>query len=134
MSEDMIALLRKIEWARSEERNAANTRRKLEDQLVQMLEVPETLEGVETIDNGVAEIKVTGRINRRIDSDLLQELAHEAGVFDHLQTLFRWRPSIDMRAWRAADPSITEPLMAAITAKPGRPSIAIKFTDDTEEK
>src|SRR5690625_1239218 len=99
-----------------------------------MLEVPETLEGVETIDNGVAEVKVTGRINRRVDRDLLQELAHEAGVFDHLQTLLRWRPSSDMRAWRAADPSITEPLLAAITDKPGRTSHPIKFTDDTEEK
>jgi hypothetical protein len=34
-----------------------------------------------------------------------------------------------MAAWKAADESITRPLAAAITAKPGRPSFAITIEE-----
>ena len=53
------------------------------------------------------------------------ELAAEHGLTDHLSTLFRWKPEINMAIWKAADESITKPLAAAITAKPGRPSFTI---------
>ena len=55
----------------------------------------------------------------------MQELAAEFGLTDHLAKLFRWKPEINMAIWKAADESITKPLAAAITAKPGRPSFKI---------
>ena len=53
------------------------------------------------------------------------ELAAEAGLSDQLAHLFRWKPELNMSAWKAADESITTPLAGAITAKPGRPSFSI---------
>jgi len=35
-----------------------------------------------------------------------------------------------MKQWQAADPSITKPLEAAITTKPGRPSFSIETVED----
>ena len=64
-------------------------------------------------------------MNRKVDSDKLQELAAENGLTEHLSTLFRWKPDIDAKAWKAADESITRPLMGAITTTPSRASFVI---------
>ena len=49
----------------------------------------------------------------------MQELAAEFGLTEHLASLFRWKPEINMAVWKATDEAITKPLAAAITAKPG---------------
>jgi hypothetical protein len=64
-----------------------------------------------------------------VDSEKLQELAAEAGLTDHLSTLFRWKPEIEMKAWKATDPSITSALADAITVTPGRPSFTITIKE-----
>ena len=115
--------------AREEERVAQERRREIEDALSEALQINEALEGTENKEVGKYKVKVTGRISRTVDGDKLQELAAEHGLSLHLRSLFRWRPSINMREWRNADKSITEPLMAAITAKPGRPSISIDIDE-----
>ena len=62
---------------------------------------------------------------RVFNEEKLQELAAEAGLTDHLSSLFRWKPEINMEAWKNASYEITIPLSGAITAKPGRPSFSI---------
>lgn len=119
-----------IMLAKNAEDEAVARRRDLEDQLRESLKVSDDLDGTQTERHGSATIKITGRINRTIDSDKLQELAAEAGLTDHLRHLFRWKPSIDMKAWKAADENITAPLASAITAKPGRPSVSIVFENE----
>lgn len=114
-------------WLHSKEaeRIVVELRRDLENQLAQILEVSEQLDGSMTKNQEDFVIKVTGRINRSVDSDKLQELAVEAGLSDHLGSLFRWKPELNMSAWKAADETITRQLAGAITAKPGRPSFSI---------
>jgi hypothetical protein len=111
--------------AKEAERQAIEDRRRIEDRIKSLVGVAETLEGTEVVDPDRYTIKIVGRIDRKVDSDKLQELAAEHGLTDHLSYLFRWKPEINMAAWKAADPSITKPLSAAITAKPGRPSFTI---------
>lgn len=111
--------------AKEAERQAVDDRRRIEDRIKSLVGVAETLEGTETVEPGQFTIKIVGRIDRKVDSDKLQELAAEHGLSDHLSRLFRWKAEINMAAWKAADPSITKPLSAAITAKPGRPSFTI---------
>lgn len=115
------------EWldAKENERAAIERRRYIEDELRVRFDVPETLEGTENIDDEGFTVKIVGRIDRKVDSDLVQELAAEAGLSEHLSSLFRWKPELNMAAWKAADESITRPLAGAITAKPGRPSFQI---------
>lgn len=111
--------------AKEAERKAIEERRAIEDQLISSLNINEALDGVETIKADGYTVKITGRLNRKVDSEMVQELAAEAGVSEHLGSLFRWTPEVNMKAWKAADETITAALAPAITIKPGRPSFAI---------
>ena len=122
----MIAEL-SAQWiaAKDAEREAIELRRSIEDQMIAALRVPESLDGTENWNAEGYKIKVVGRLNKKIDADKLQELAIEAGLYDHLSTLFRWKPEVNAKAWSSADPAITTPLLGAITTAPGRPSFTI---------
>ncbi len=111
--------------AKANEAAAIDERRQIEDALKAALKVSDSLEGVDNHNLGEYKIKVTGRIDRKVDGDKLQELAAEAGLSEHLSSLFRWKPELSLTAWKAAAPNITGPLAGAITAKPGRPSFQI---------
>jgi len=122
---ELETLCQSWQYAKEAERIAIESRRDLEDQLTRLLQVSDQLDSTMTQKQGDFVIKVTGRINRTIDSEKLQELATESGLTDHLSSLFRWKPEVNMSAWTKADETITRPLAGAITAKPGRPSYAI---------
>ena len=115
--------------AKQMEAHAIQARRAVEDQLVKHFKVPDDLDGTATEIDGGYKIKIDGRINRKINSDRLQELAIEHGLTEHLSSLFRWKPEIAMTAWKAADKTITTPLLDAITATPGRPSFTITLKE-----
>jgi hypothetical protein len=104
-------------------------RRKIEDKIVKALRLPESFETTETAEPDGYVVKIAGRIDRKVDSEKLQMLATESGLTEHLATLFRWKPEINMTLWKAADETITKPLAAAITAKPGRPSFKITIKE-----
>jgi hypothetical protein len=122
--DDLISQWRK---AKDAETTAQAERRQIEDIIASVVSLADDLDGTLTI-SGV--LKITGRIDRKVDADKLQELAREAGLTDHLSGLFRWKPEINRKAWDAAADSITRPLLGAITSKPGRPSFAL--TDKKE--
>ena len=111
--------------AKADEAEAIKRRRGIEDLLVKAFEIPENLEGTKNLEAESFKIKIEGRINRKVNADKLQELAAEHGLTEHLSSLFRWKPEINMTLWKAADASITTPLLDAITATPGRPSFTI---------
>ena len=111
--------------AKEAERVATETRRAIEDELVTAFRAPLDLDGTFNSDVAGYKVKIVGRLNRKIDADKLRELAYEAGLEDHLGSLFRWKPEINAKAWDAAAPSITSPLLGAITTTPGRPSFTI---------
>lgn len=115
--------------AKEAEREATEVRRAIEDQMLEALRVSQALDGTENYESEGYKVKVVGRLNRKIDAEKLQELAIENGVYEHLQNLFRWKPEINAKAWNAADPSITNPLLGAITTTPGRPSFTITVVE-----
>jgi hypothetical protein len=119
------------EWVRikSSEERAVIERRKIEDQIVKALRLPEAFESTETAEPDGYVVKISGRIDRKVDAEKLQMLATESGLNEHLSTLFRWKPEINMTLWKAADESITRHLAGAITAKPGRPSFKITIKE-----
>lgn len=108
------------------ERIAVENRRKVEDSIMSLVGIPESLDGTEKVvmDNGV-EIKIVGRLNRKVDTDKLQEIATEHGLSEHLHSLFRWKAEINSAVWKATSEKITNPLMEAVTTTPGRPSFTI---------
>ena len=116
--------------AKEAERLAVERRRMLEDQMRELAAIADDADGVQNLDAGYLKIKVTCRLDRKVDADKLQDLAIEAGLVDHMSTLFRWKPEVNLRAWEACDPAITTALAGAITVKPGRPSFAIQPTKE----
>jgi hypothetical protein len=111
--------------AKYAEKKAQDDRRIIEDRMLSLIGLPEAFDGTENAAAPGFKIKLVGRLNHKIDSDRLQEIAAENGLSDHLSSLFRWKPEINVRSWKAADESITKPLLDAITTTPGRPSFAI---------
>jgi hypothetical protein len=113
-------------YAKKRETEAVNHRRALEDQLTKALGIAEDAEGVVSRKEDGFVIKATCRLTRKIDTDALQNAAASAGLTEHLGSLFRWKPEINMKEWKAAAPEITGPLAGAITTTAGRPSYSIE--------
>lgn len=130
-SENMSVSEMLHDWtiAKQREKEAADYRRQIEDQLTTALNI-EQREGSDTIKQEGYKIKVTQRFNRRIDADKLQEIAAENGLSEHLAALFRWKPEINATAWKSANEEITKPLLTAITTTPGRPSYSIETIEE----
>ena len=115
-------------WLDAKEAEAAAVarRRQLEDKLTSLIGVAENMEGTENVEtDGGHKIKITGRINRKVDGKRIQEIAAEEGLVEHLSSLFRWKPELNITAWKCADKSITGPLLGGITTQPGRASFTI---------
>lgn len=126
MSQELDDLAAQWCEAKADEAAAVARRRAAEDRLVELLAIGEAKEGTTSVttEQGFA-LKIVGRMNRKVDADKLQELAAEHGLSEHLGSLFRWSAEISARAWASAAPTITAPLLGAITTTPGRPSFAI---------
>jgi hypothetical protein len=119
------------EWieAKRQEQEAQQRRKGLEDAMIEALDI-QPFEGTKNIDANGFKVKIIGRMNRKIDSDKLQEIAAEHGLSEHLPTLFRWKPEIVIAAWKAAHASITDPLNDAITTSLGRPHFDITENEE----
>lgn len=125
MTKYLSSLASKWLNAKDIEAKAIAHRREIEDTMKRFIRMPDDLDGTETVKSDGYVIKITGRINRKINADKLQELASEAGLTEHLSSLFRWKPEINMAVWKNSDPAITAPLLGAITSEPGRASFSI---------
>lgn len=123
---DIELLASQWQEAKEAERVAVAKRRELEDQMSKALGVDATREGTEThmLPAGL-QIKIISRLDRKVDADKAQELAAEHDMGMALSTLFRWKPEIDMAAWRKAPADVTAIFAGAVTVKPGRPSFTI---------
>lgn len=112
--------------AKQTEEMSIKVRRDLEDQMVKQFAIPPTLDRTKSIETSEGfTVKIVGRMTRKVNAEKLQELAEENGLSDHLSSLFRWKPEINSEQWAAADPSITTPLLDAITTTSGRPTFKI---------
>lgn len=131
MLDDLVkenaAELLSAEWlaAKEEESSAINRRREIENHLVKLLNIDPSLDGTINHEFGNFQVKIVGRLDRKVNGDLVQELARDHDLSDHLSSLFRWKPELNMPAWKSASDLITNPLLSAITTKPGRPSFSI---------
>ena len=70
------------EWiaAKEAEKVATDHRRTIEDRLFFDLDLKEDMDGTETFKVGGYQIKIVGRLTRKVDGDLLQDIAAEHGL------------------------------------------------------
>ncbi|CAB4151824.1 hypothetical protein UFOVP586_36 [uncultured Caudovirales phage] len=111
--------------AKAAEKKAVADRRSIEDQIIKAFNIPKDLSNTKNVDADGYKIKIVGRLDRKVNSAKLQDLAAEYGLTDHLSSLFRWTPEVNVSAFESADPRITAPLLDAITTSNGRPSFTI---------
>ncbi len=116
--------------AKAAETEMTARRRAIEEEIAKSLEVPEDWEGSYTLKDGGFKINVKRAFTRKVDDKKLTAIANEFGLQDYLPTLFRWKPEIDMKAWKDTEPSITDKLAQAVTTTPGR----VSFKIEKEEK
>jgi len=123
MSIDTLA----AEWieAKAAEAQAVENRRIIEDKLTELANLDIQKEGTKTLNAAGFSVKITTRLTRKVDSDLVQEIAAEHGLELYLPSLFRWRPEINATNWKGAMPDVTDKLSKAITTTAGRPSYSI---------
>ena len=111
--------------AKAEEKKIVADRRAIEDQIIKVFNIPKTLSNTQNVEADGYKIKIAGRLDRKVNSVKLQDLAAEYGLTDHLSSLFRWTPEVNVIAFESADPRITAPLLEAITTSNSRPSFTI---------
>jgi hypothetical protein len=111
--------------AKAAEKKIVADRRAIEDQIIKVFNIPKTLSNTQNVEADGYKIKIAGRLDRKVNSVKLQDLAREYGLTDHLSSLFRWTPEVNVIAFESADPRITAPLLEAITTSNGRPSFTI---------
>lgn len=112
-------------FAKQEEKDAVEARRLIEDEMAKICDISQTDEMSLTVKAGDCDIKIVTRLARKVDSDLAQEIAAENDLDGYLPILFRWKPEINMSAWKSADERIRSALAPAITTTPGRPSFTV---------
>lgn len=113
--------------AKAAERKAVERRRVIEDHLASLLGVAETLEGTETtVTDGGHRIKLVGRMSRKVDRHTASDVAAEYGLEAQMDKLFRWKPEINVSAWKAAPESVTKLFLKSITTTPSRVSFSIE--------
>jgi hypothetical protein len=112
--------------AKAAETEMTARRRALEDEMTKSLQITEDWEGSYTMKDGGFKINIKRAFTRKVDGKKLSAIAGEFGLQDYLPTLFRWKPEIDMKAWKDAEPSITDKLAQAVTTTPGRVSFKIE--------
>ena len=101
-------------------------RRAIEDEMAKSLQITEDWEGSYTMKDGGFKVNIKRAFTRKVDGKKLSAIADEFGLQGYLPTLFRWKPEIDMKAWKDTEHSITDKLAQAVTTTPGRVSFKIE--------
>lgn len=112
--------------AKEIERMAIERRREIEDKLTSLFGVAETDEGTKNFEQDGYHVKLTMRHNRKVDADLVQEIAATIGVTNLLPKLYRWKPEINVAEMKKQSAEIQNALAGAVTVTPGRPSYSIE--------
>lgn len=112
--------------AKAAEAEMTARRRALEDEMTKSLQITEDWEGSYTMKDGGFKINIKRAFTRKVDDKRLTAIANEFGLQEYLSTLFRWKPEINLKAWKDTEPSVTDKLAQAVTTTPGRVSFKIE--------
>lgn len=112
--------------AKEAEAQAVANRRAIEDQLSEAFAVSESDEGIKTVAVDGYKVKITSRIDRKVDADKLAKLAANTSIPAPVwQGLVRWKAEVNTKSYKDL-PEETKAILAdAFTLKAGRPSYQI---------
>jgi len=112
--------------AKLAEDEAIAERRRIDEQLAELLKNPEKPEGAisQKLEDMGLTLTVTYKINRSVDAKKLQ--AEWDKLSAGAQAAFKWKPEVSVSELRKLDGIDATVAAAYITSKPGAPSVEIK--------
>lgn len=112
--------------AKQAEDEAIAERRRIDEQLAELLKNPDKPEGAisQKLDDIGLKLTVTYKINRTVDAKKLQ--AEWDKLSAGAQAAFKWKPEVSVSELRKLDGIDATVAAAYITAKPGAPSVEIQ--------
>jgi hypothetical protein len=118
-----------VEWrvAKQLEQEATRRRRGIEDGIKALINFDESREGNIALPFDGGRVVITARLDRKVDGTLARQLATENHLEDWLDRLFRWKPELELRAWKKAPEYVTQAFAPAITTKPGRATFSLEL-------
>ena len=113
--------------AKTLERDAAERRRLIEDEMRKAMKIAQDEDGTvkQKVDGYV--IKANCRINRKVDPEKLLTLADAAGI--NIQPFTRWKAELIMSGWKEQSDEVRSILAPAITSEPGRPTFSVEISE-----
>ena len=113
--------------AKTLERDAAERRRVLEDQMRRCMKIEDSEEGTVSTKVDNYKIKATCRINRKIDPEKFLLLANDAGI--DVSKFTKWKCELQMSAWKQQSDDVQSALLPAITTEPGRATFSVEIKE-----
>jgi len=129
----LSVLLAQWRAAKQEEQAATRRRREIEDEIKVFVGFDEGREESVALPLDGGRVVITARLDRKVDAKLARQLAAENHLEDWLERLFRWKPELEVRAWRKAPEHVTQTFAPAITTKPGRATFALELEEKETE-
>lgn len=126
-------LVAKLYEAKQAEQAAKNMRTELEAELARAIGVPDDWEGSKSNTVGDYKVKLTRKMNVKIDATRLRELAVVNNITPILETCFRWKPEIIKKEWDKANEEARTKLAEALEITPGKASFAVTLIGEEEE-
>jgi hypothetical protein len=130
MDDAVGALMEKLHYAKRNEMDCIAIRRELEDRLRTLLGIDDSQHGVKTFYGGMYSLKVTPRIDYKVDAPMLKSIAAAAGLEHYIYSMFRWKAEVNMREWKEAPIEVRMLFSDAVTAKPGRAAFIVERQED----
>lgn len=112
--------------AKLAEQTAKEYRLGLEAQLAEKLGVPEGWEGTQTRAVGLFRVKLSRKMNVKIDANRLREQARVNNILPMVDVLFRWKPELNKEKWNMANEKVKLAFAPAIEVTPGKTSFSIE--------
>lgn len=112
--------------AKQAEDEAIAERRRIDEQLAELLKNPEKPEGAisQKLDDIGLKLTITYKINRTVDAKKLQ--AEWDKLSAGAQAAFKWKPEVSVSELRKLEGIDATVAAAYITAKPGAPGVEIQ--------
>jgi hypothetical protein len=117
-----------VEWrvAKQLEQEATRRRRGIEDGIKALINFDESREGNIALPFDGGRVVITARLDHKVDGTLARQLATKNHLEDWLERIFRWKPELEVRAWKKAPEYVTQVFAPAITTKPGRATFSLE--------
>ena len=127
--ETLNSLFKELYEAKQQEDIFKAKRTALEEQIALTWGIPQEWEGSHMEKTDEFKVKISRRMNLKIDADALTDIAHKHDLGSFLGTLFKWKPELDKKQWDKADENIKAAFAESMTKTPGKVSVSVEKID-----